>query len=172
MATPFGHAQERLMIGRVDGGLGIEAQYNPADLQRDKPATWTTNGGVGTKGHTTGRLSLEYTGSEPRTMTLALLFDTFEHNTSIEPMVEALESLATPTDPKSNDEMLRAPPLCVVAWGDQGLKPFRCVVESVSTKYTMFNSLGVPLRATCTVKVKEAHIERRDERGRFRESAA
>ena len=33
---------------------------------------------------------------------------------------------------------------------------FRCVIESLSTKYTMFSDQGVPLRATCTVKLKEA----------------
>ncbi len=160
------------MIGAVDGALSIEAQYNPADLQRDKPVKWTTHGGVGTKGQGTGPLALEYTGAEPRTMTLALLFDTYEHNTSIEPMIEALESLATPTDPTSSDEVLRAPPLCVVAWGIQGMKPFRCVIESVSTKYTMFSSSGVPLRATCTVKVKEARIWDPRERERERRAAS
>ncbi len=154
------------MIGAVDGSGRIEAQYNPADLQRDRPATWTSHGGVGTKGHAKGPLALEYTGAEPRTMTLALLFDNYEHNKSIEPMIEELESLATPTDPKSTDEALRAPPLCVVAWGICGMKPFRCVVESVSTKYTMFSSLGVPLRATCTVKVKEADIPHHAKRER------
>jgi len=33
---------------------------------------------------------------------------------------------------------------------------FKCVIESLSVKYTMFSDQGVPLRATCTVKLKEA----------------
>jgi hypothetical protein len=33
---------------------------------------------------------------------------------------------------------------------------FRCVIESMSTKYTMFNPLGVPIRATVNLKLKEA----------------
>jgi hypothetical protein len=44
----------------------------------------------------------------------------------------------------------------VVAWGDRGLPKFQCVIESLSTKYSMFSSDGQPLRATCTVKLKEA----------------
>ena len=35
---------------------------------------------------------------------------------------------------------------------------FRCVIESLSTKYTMFDDKGAPLRATCTVKLKEADV--------------
>jgi hypothetical protein len=154
----FGHASARLMIGAVDDGdLSIEAQYNPAELQRDKAATWAPHGVLG---KADGK-HLEYTGAQPRTMTLALVFDGFESGETVEPMVEKLERMAIPTDLDAPDPALRAPPLCVVAWGDRGIRPFRCVVESVSTKYTMFASDGSPVRATCTVKVKEAVIPRR-----------
>jgi hypothetical protein len=44
----------------------------------------------------------------------------------------------------------------VVSWGG-ALPKFECVIESLSTKYTMFSSEGMLLRATCTVKLKEAH---------------
>ena len=43
----------------------------------------------------------------------------------------------------------------MVTWGST-LKGFKCVIESLSTKYTMFDGAGTPLRATCTVKLKEA----------------
>jgi hypothetical protein len=36
------------------------------------------------------------------------------------------------------------------------MRPFPCVIESLSTKYTMWNTNGKPLRATCTVKLKAA----------------
>ena len=94
------------MIGVVHGELSVEAQYNPADLQRDKPVTWAAHGGVGAAGNAKGPLALEFPGAEPRTMTLALLFDSYEQNASIEPVVEKLELLATPTDPTSTDEVL------------------------------------------------------------------
>jgi len=32
------------------------------------------------------------------------------------------------------------------------------VIESLSTKYMMFDDGGNPLRATCTVKLKEADV--------------
>jgi len=77
--------------------------------------TWAIHGGVGTAGQGTGPLALEYTGA-------------------IEPVVEKLELLATPTEPLSNDEVLRAPPLCVVAWGNRGMKPFRCEIRHLAER--------------------------------------
>jgi hypothetical protein len=58
-------------------------------------------------------------------------------------------------DPTSPDETLRRPHMCVVTWGTT-VPTFKCVIESLSVKYTMFSDQGVPLRATCTVKLKEA----------------
>jgi hypothetical protein len=51
----------------------------------------------------------------------------------------------------------------VVVWGAGGPPtdvlgggPFRGVIESLQTKYTMFLPNGTPVRATCNVKIKEA----------------
>ena len=35
-------------------------------------------------------------------------------------------------------------------------KPFKCVIESLSTKLTMFSPAGMPIRATVNLKLKEA----------------
>lgn len=34
--------------------------------------------------------------------------------------------------------------------------PFRCVIDSLTTKYTMWDGAGTPVRATCTLNLKEA----------------
>ena len=49
----------------------------------------------------------------------------------------------------------RRPHYCVITWGERGLPGFRCVIESLVTKYTVFDADGVPLRATCVLKVTE-----------------
>ena len=49
--------------------------------------------------------------------------------------------------------------------GDGGLKRLRCVIESVTVKYTMFDRLGTPLRAFANVKVREAHLQAQDVEG-------
>jgi hypothetical protein len=55
-----------------------------------------------------------------------------------------------------------APPILLVSWGggpfpgtDSKRIRFKCVVESVRQRYTLFSDEGVPLRATLTVTLKE-----------------
>ena len=61
-------------------------------------------------------------------------------------------------DPSSPDEDKKRPPRIKVSWGDR-LPPFIGVLESVSTKYTMFLRDGTPVRATCGLKLLEANRE-------------
>jgi hypothetical protein len=79
---------------------------------------------------------------------------------SVEPDVRLLEELSSVRDPESSDPDLRRPHHCVVVWGvtQDAMRPFRCVIESLSVKYMMWNRDGTPLRALCTVKLKEAHM--------------
>jgi phage protein U len=65
--------------------------------------------------------------------------------------------MASVLDSTSSKEDQRRPHLCVATWGTT-IKGFKCVIESLSTKYTMFSAAGAPLRATCTVKLKEADV--------------
>src|SRR5262249_50732328 len=107
-------------------------------------------------------MSLEFVGAEGRTISVELLFDGYEmsgvpRGVKVKDKVAVLEQLARVRDPSSKDEKMRRPHHCVVVWG--GVLPrFECVIENLSTKYTMFSDAGEPLRATCTVKLKEAKI--------------
>jgi hypothetical protein len=90
-------------------------------------------------------------------MTFELLFDGVEEDISIRPLIDAMISLTEPREMKSDAAWLRRPPLCVAIWGSDARK-FRCIVQTVATKITMFNAQGLPLRATCTVSLKEANV--------------
>ena len=84
-------------------------------------------------------------------MQLELFFDEFETGLDVNIMyVSILERMATPDNSK------KRPHLVEVAWGVVFKKPFRCVIASLSVKYTMFTPLGVPVRATVNVKLTEA----------------
>jgi hypothetical protein len=142
--------------------LRVEAQYNPKELQIERPVPWvkhqlTNSGSARAKADAAagrGHLQLEFTGSESRSMTIELLFDGFEQNRSVEPQIDILDALAQVRDPQSSVEEMRRPYRCVVLWGET-LRKFQCVIESLTVKYTMFSRTGVPLRATCMVKLKE-----------------
>jgi hypothetical protein len=163
----FEPAKAKLTIGSLDeSGLTVRAQYNPKELQVDQAVPWkkpdsaNKTGSQGGGGEGDGAIALEFTGAEGRTMSVEMLFDGYEPGNGravdVASQVAILEQLASVRDPKSKDEMMRRPHHCVVAWGDRGLPKFKCVIESLSTKYSMFSSDGQPLRATCTVKLKEA----------------
>ncbi|MBA3397543.1 MAG: hypothetical protein H0T89_33275 [Deltaproteobacteria bacterium] len=162
----FEPAKAKLTIGSLDKtSLTVKAQYNPKELQVDQSVPWkkpdsaNKTGSQGGSGGGDGGIALEFTGAEGRSMSVELLFDGYEgsgRSVNVAGQVAILEELAAVMDPKSKDEKKRRPHHCVISWGDRGLPKFQCVIESLSTKYSMFSSEGQPLRATCTVKLKEA----------------
>ena len=150
------HRGNKLVIGTLHGELvEIEAQYNPKELARTSTASWNAHPNTSAAQSKIGEDHrwLEYGSTEPRTLTVELTFDGYEEGISIAPIVEKLESLTIPVDMRSKRASERRPQLCVAVWGTQKL---RCVVQSVATKLTMFDPSGEPLRATCTVVLKEA----------------
>jgi contractile injection system tube protein len=140
-------------IASLDTSIQVDAQYNPKELQVDKTVPWQKKSQAN-KTQETG-IQLEFTGAEGRSLTLELLFDGYETKTSVADKVETLNTMASVLEPGSPDETKRRPHMCVVTWGTT-LPTFKCVIESLSVKYTMFSDQGTPLRATCTVKLKEA----------------
>lgn len=171
--TPFGLPKERIMIKSADEpgnkGLEVTAQFNPKELEIKRPVPWSKpaeTGKANKKKKEDQGIHLEFTGADSRTMTVELLFDGYEESAG-EPFVKdvvaevkKLEALASVRDAKPNaKEELRRPHLCMVVWGKTfGSDGFRCVIDSLTTKYTMFDSDGQPLRATCTVSLKEANF--------------
>jgi len=67
------------------------------------------------------------------------------------------------------DPQAKTPPVCLFSWGKTGFPGsnlkrgqtqlrehgFQCIVENVTQKFTLFSPLGIPLRATLTVRLRE-----------------
>jgi hypothetical protein len=132
----------------------LHAQYNPKELQVDRTASWTpTPTGAG------NHPELTFASTNARTLALELFYDTFEdgfdvHATHVQKLVKLMDVM----EPESRDEDKKRPPRVMLCWGDK-LPPFIGVIESVTTKYTMFLPDGTPVRATCSVKLIEASRE-------------
>lgn len=143
----------KLTIASVDDtGLTVVAQYNPKEVQIEKSVPWQKH--PSSKGD---EPDLEFTGAEGRSMSVELLFDGYETNTDVHTTyVDKLLTMAKAKDHRSNTEHMRRPHKIAVSWGDAGLPRFIGVIESLSTKYTMFDPKGKPIRATVNVKFKEA----------------
>ena len=147
-------ASNKIIIIGLENGVNLTAQYNPKEIGLDKSVPWQKHNKANANG-----LQLEFTGAEGRTMSVDLLFDGYEEKASIQGKVSKLEKLSTVREPNSTDPAKRRPHHCVVVWGTVmggGDNKFKCVIEQISTKYTMFSSDGIPLRATVTLKLKEA----------------
>src|SRR5262249_12911811 len=109
---------------------------------------------------------LQFVRGQTETMSLDLFFDSTESG-----MDDQSASVTTKTDPFYQlikiDGATHAPPVCFFSWGDQfpGQRKyttgspqrhgFKCIVESVRQRFTLFSPQGVPLRATLTVSLKE-----------------
>ncbi|GAB4513378.1 MAG: hypothetical protein Tsb0020_31620 [Haliangiales bacterium] len=143
---------EKLTIASIDSPkFTATAQFNPKEISIDKSVPWNKHNNP--KGDTP---MLEFTNAENRTMSFELLFDGVEPKKAgqIGGMAEIakLEQMTRIREGRST-ESEKHPPRVLVAWG--GGISFKGVIESLGIKYTMFDSGGMPVRATCTLKLKE-----------------
>ena len=152
----------------LNGSLGdpLIVNYNPTE--------YTLNKGAQIAEITIPGLDspiLQFVHGQTETLSLDLFFDTTEAG-----MDDGAVSVTTVTDLfyqliKING-LTHAPPILFFSWGMQfpGQRPyasmgigtgsqqrhgFKCVVESVRQRYTLFSPQGVPMRATLTVSLKE-----------------
>jgi hypothetical protein len=152
---------EKLAIGSLDNTpLTVVAQYNPKELQIEKAIQWGKPERVpGSRVARDGEQDeAEMTAAPTRSITVELLFDGYEEHKTVQPEIDKLEVMSSVRVPGSKEAALRRAHHCVVTWGTKGTRPFRCVIESLITKITMFAPNGAPLRATCTVKLKEVSV--------------
>lgn len=155
----FKNTMAKLAIGSLDDSrISVEAHYNPKELGAAREVPWST------RNQSKDAFDIEFTGSQPRTMELEMLFDCYEQEAgvTVQDQLDVLEVLANPRDPHAKDAELLRPHYCVVTWGEKGMHPMRCVILSLATKVTMFATDGTPRRATANVKIREVRIHRSD----------
>jgi hypothetical protein len=140
----------KLLIVNLEGGGEVTAYFNPKEIQIDKTVPWQKH-----KDSKADEPFLEFTGAEGRQLSMELLFDSFEEKGKT--IDGPLTDLTTMAKVKQQDgpEEQRRPPLLAVRNGPFA-GDFRCVIESLSIKITMFNQQNKPVRATVNIKLKEA----------------
>jgi len=120
----------------------VTVQFNPKELSYTKPAPWGH-----AKRENDSSPKLEFTHGKPYSMSLELMFDGYETQTDLRPLLDELIGFVWHHE-KGH------PPILTIQWGR--LAPFQGVIESIEVKYTMFLEDGTPVRATCNLTVKEA----------------
>ena len=114
---------------------------------------------------------LQFVRGQTETMSLELFFDSTEEGTDEEakPVTEKTDTFYQLI---KIDRTTHAIPICRFEWGTGSfpgthlakqwasqnasrVNGFNCIVENVRQRFTMFSPLGVPLRATLTVQLRE-----------------
>jgi len=152
----------KIMIGSLDDpSIYVEAQYNPKELEISKTVPWSKVNEANKANQKASQgqgIHMEFTGAEGRSLSVEMLFDCYEDKdqTKVAKSIEKLEKLASVRVPGNPKEENKRPHRCMVVWGD--VVKMSCVIDGLGVKYTMFSSDGKPLRATATVKLKEADV--------------
>jgi hypothetical protein len=151
-----------------DGRLGdwLEVQFNPNEFTLNKGAQIAEIAIPGLDSPI-----LQFIRGQTETLSLELFFDTTDAG-----MGEGATSVTDKTDEFYRlvkiDNDIHAPPILLFSWGevfpgqrsyksieDEAVGSarfgFKCIVESIQQRYTLFSPEGVPLRATLTVSLKE-----------------
>lgn len=139
----------------VETGRGtpqtLEVQFNPKQLDYDRTAQFADMNIPGLDVPIT-----QFVRGNGESLTLDLFFDTTDEGTA-----NRARSVNELTDPFTQlvlmEPQRHAPPVCTFLWGPNSpnRKSYRCVVEAVKHRLTMFSTEGIPVRATLALKLKE-----------------
>ncbi|MCS0637528.1 LysM peptidoglycan-binding domain-containing protein [Streptomyces sp. LP05-1] len=126
--------------------------FNPAQLSISRRAQWQ----VTTTPAVRDGAKPEFMGPEPREMTVEIFLDSSGEPTgnTVLKKVEALLSCCETTT-KSIAADQPSPPWVVFEWGSFSTARFVAYVSSVDASYTLFGTTGVPIRATCQMRLHE-----------------
>jgi hypothetical protein len=126
----------------------IDCLFNPKEYTIQRSVKWE-------QGKSSGKNipPMKFTNGEPASLQLELFFDTYEKKDDerdVRKYTRKIWDLMMVDDGlKDNKSKVGRPSKILFQWG-KGVN-FEAVVQSVSQKFTMFLSDGVPVRATLTV---------------------
>lgn len=162
---------QRLRPDLSPTGQAIEVQYNPSELTFSKAVQIAEIPIPGLDAPL-----LQYVRGQAETLRLELFFDTTEsgmNGPNVKPVTTRTDAFYRLVKP---DEATGAPPVCQFSYGatgqssegtpqdaaegastDSGMQglSFRCLVESIEQRFTLFSNEGVPLRARLSVALRE-----------------
>ncbi len=154
------HAKLQVLEGNnKDSGDSafITFMFNPRQFVVQKTNTWKP---IKVKQYNVGRW--EFGGGEPRKITIEAFFDTALPRSGVSTGdVRTLTNklftiMLVDTSLKGTNCRIGRPPKCRLVWGQDSSYQFDCFLTDCTVTYTMFNTTGVPLRATANLSLSEA----------------
>jgi nucleoid-associated protein YgaU len=141
-----------MQFGDATSDDTIVAMFNPNKLTVSRSVQWQNQ-----QAAKRDNPEMQFTGAEPATLTVDLLFDTYDtpDPESAKQSVKTgyTDKLLHLTTVENHGDKHR-PPVCRLQWGDQGVF-FQCVLQQLQTQFTLFTASGVPVRALCNCTFKQ-----------------
>ncbi|MFI6703786.1 LysM peptidoglycan-binding domain-containing protein [Streptomyces sp. NPDC050509] len=130
----------------------FEFDFNPSQLSLTRRSNWKTTPTAAVRD---GAVP-EFMGPEPREMTVEIFLDRSDDPDSndVRKKVESLFSCCETTT-ASIAAKQPSTPWVIFEWGSFSTARFNAYVSSVEASYTLFNTTGMPIRATCQVSLHE-----------------
>lgn len=132
---------EKALIINTQSQERIPVMFNPEEYSLDSGNTFAEIDVPGL-----ARPPIQYVRGNLRTLKMELFFDTYESSRDVRDFTGKIVALL------EKDPVLKAPPILLFSWGRLN---FKCVLDSVGQKFTMFSGEGIPVRATLSVSFKE-----------------
>lgn len=154
-------------VGKLDFGKDhkIEAHFNPNRLVFGKQVNWSSQ-----KPKNRDSPELQFTNSDPRTLTVDLLFDTYDRpGVTKEDVRNYTNRMLALTTVEGNGPKHR-PPVCRLLWGETDLD-FQGVLQQLDQTFTLFMDNGTPVRASLKCTFKEWRTNNEDLMRQYTQSA-
>lgn len=123
----------------------IPVLFNPTEYSVDKTSRYSEQKVAGND-----TPQQQWMGGDAETLSMELLFDTYDEKVDVRVFTERLDALIRPATHK--------PPVCRVVWGSL---VFKGTLEQVRKQFTMFLPGGIPVRARVNVTFREKKSARR-----------
>jgi len=144
-------ALDKATIINLENDEQIPVMFNPEEYSLDLGNTFAEIGIPGLQAS-----PIQYVRGNLRTLNMELFFDTYAKS-SKQSHVKQGEDVRKYTDKLAAlmdmDPDLHAAPVCQFHWGNKVV--IKGVIERLTQKFTMFQSDGIPVRATLNVTFKE-----------------
>ncbi|RME76091.1 MAG: LysM peptidoglycan-binding domain-containing protein [Planctomycetota bacterium] len=136
---------QKLTIQPAESKSGVkkvEVMFNPSEYTLYRSVPWHEHNIQGYDAPV-----LEFTTGECYRADFELLFDGYENHQNVREQIDEIEKYAL-VDPE-----LHRPPVALLVWGTA--LNFKCVLEKIQVRYTLFKDDGTPLRAVVNTTWKE-----------------
>ncbi len=146
---------EKDLKKKGDGTSKVPFLFNPNELTIERANQYSEKQVPGMPSST-----FQFVKGGARTLTMNLFFDTYEKGLDVRFLTDKItgwDSSSSTGIPMLKGLMdinsdLHTPPICYFVWGSF---IFRCLIEHVTKKFTMFLPTGIPVRATLSITLKE-----------------